>query len=106
MISQRNYEKRWSSTRKGESEGDMATQTQYVIYTNEKDASAGGASGERVLVVRKCVECGDNLLGLPGEQYDGAQCEEGHHRDRPGVFYHNGQIIGIPDDEDGPAIRA
>lgn len=73
---------------------------QYTIYTNPEQAE-----GENVLVVRKCVVCGDNLLGLPGTQYDGAQCEEGHHGSRPGVWYRNGQVIEIADDEEGPAIR-
>ncbi len=77
----------------------------YTIYTNAADVASGQANGENVLVVRKCTTCGDNLLGLPGAQYDGAECEEGYHGNRPGVYYSNGQTIDIPDDEDGPAIK-
>ena len=78
---------------------------EYTVYTNKQDLATGQANGENVLVVRKCSECGDNLLGLPGTQYDSATCEEGYHGNRPGVYYSNGQTITIPDDKEGAAIH-
>jgi len=51
---------------------------------------------EDMLVVRKCVECGDDLLGeVEAENSPNfeAHCEPGHCGSRPGVFYRTGQVI-------------
>ena len=67
---------------------------EFTIYTDERDLSAGLASGENALFVQKCPVCGDSLLGSPDAER-GQTCADNQHRSRPGVFYRNRSIIDL-----------
>jgi hypothetical protein len=62
---------------------------EYQVYREEEVVFGVAPQGEDVLVVRRCIECGDELLGTLQSMIDvpSPRCEEGHHYSRSGVHY-------------------
>jgi len=51
-----------------------------------EQAQAARARGEKVMMGRRCSECGDLLFGENLDPNLQVECEEGYHYSRPGIY--------------------